>query len=60
MADFGDRALRIGVLGSYGGLNLGDEAILTCVLDGLRQIRPTAELIIFSRHPEDSFYAVSA
>jgi polysaccharide pyruvyl transferase WcaK-like protein len=54
MADFGDRALRIGVLGSYGGLNLGDEAILTCVLDGLRQIRPTAELIIFSRHPEDS------
>lgn len=54
MPDFGDRVLRIGVLGSYGGLNLGDEAILTCVLDGLRQIRPTAELIIFSRHPEDS------
>jgi polysaccharide pyruvyl transferase WcaK-like protein len=46
------RALRIGVLGSYGGLNLGDEAILTCVLDSLRQIRPTAERIIFSRRPE--------
>jgi polysaccharide pyruvyl transferase WcaK-like protein len=44
--------LRIGVIGSYGGLNLGDEAILDCVLDSLRQIRPTAERIIFSRHPE--------
>jgi polysaccharide pyruvyl transferase WcaK-like protein len=48
------RTLRIGVLGSYGGLNLGDEAILTCVLESLRQIRPTAELIVFSRRPEDT------
>jgi polysaccharide pyruvyl transferase WcaK-like protein len=48
----GRRELRIGVLGSYGGLNLGDEAILTCVLNSLRQIRPTAERIVFSRRPE--------
>jgi polysaccharide pyruvyl transferase WcaK-like protein len=56
------RELRIGVLGSYGGLNLGDEAILTCVLSSLRQIRPTAERIIFSRQPEhtrDRFGATS-
>ncbi|WP_460350576.1 polysaccharide pyruvyl transferase family protein [Actinoallomurus acanthiterrae] len=44
--------LRIGVLGSYGGLNLGDEAILACVLDSLRQIRPAAQQVVFSRHPE--------
>jgi polysaccharide pyruvyl transferase WcaK-like protein len=52
MSDGGSRDLRIGVLGSYGGLNLGDEAILTCVLDALRTIRPTAEQVIFSRRPE--------
>jgi polysaccharide pyruvyl transferase CsaB len=52
MADGRCRDLRIGVLGSYGGLNLGDEAILTCVLQALHQIRPTAERIIFSRRPE--------
>ncbi|MFL6056620.1 MAG: polysaccharide pyruvyl transferase family protein [Actinoallomurus sp.] len=52
MSDHDRHGLRIGVLGSYGGLNLGDEAILACVLDSLRQIRPTAERIVFSRHPE--------
>ncbi|MCO5967726.1 polysaccharide pyruvyl transferase family protein [Actinoallomurus soli] len=52
MSDVDRHELRIGVLGSYGGLNLGDEAILACVLDSLRQIRPTAERIVFSRHPE--------
>jgi polysaccharide pyruvyl transferase CsaB len=52
MSDGRCRDLRIGVLGSYGGLNLGDEAILTCVLQALRQIRPTAERVIFSRCPE--------
>jgi polysaccharide pyruvyl transferase CsaB len=46
------RKPRIGVLGSYGGRNLGDEAILTSVLTSLRQIRPTADVLIFSRHPE--------
>jgi polysaccharide pyruvyl transferase CsaB len=46
------RRFRIGVLGSYGGRNLGDEAILTSVLTSLREIRPTAEFLIFSRYPE--------
>ncbi|WP_411576599.1 polysaccharide pyruvyl transferase family protein [Streptomyces mutabilis] len=40
---------RIGVLGSYGGLNTGDEAILTCVLACLRARSPRASLIVFSR-----------
>ncbi|MGW0818083.1 polysaccharide pyruvyl transferase family protein [Streptomyces viridiviolaceus] len=51
---------RIGVLGSYGGFNIGDEAILTCVLGCLRAQRPGAHLVVFSRdeahtrahHPE--------
>lgn len=47
----GSRRLRVGVLGSYGGINLGDEAILTCVLKCLRTIRPNAELTVFSRDP---------
>lgn len=43
---------RIGVLGSYGGRNLGDEAILTGLLADLRRCRPDAEIVVFSRHPE--------
>ncbi|MEH1011706.1 polysaccharide pyruvyl transferase family protein [Micromonospora sp. CPCC 206060] len=43
---------RIGVLGSYGGRNLGDEAILTGLLADLRQIRPDARIVVFSRYPE--------
>ncbi|MFC8001972.1 polysaccharide pyruvyl transferase family protein [Streptomyces olivaceus] len=43
---------RIGVLGSYGGLNTGDEAILTCVLTCLRAHSPHASLIVLSRDAE--------
>jgi polysaccharide pyruvyl transferase CsaB len=45
-------APRIGLLGSYGGYNLGDEAILTCVLSCLRTHRPQARLVVFSRNAE--------
>ncbi len=44
--------LTIGVLGSYGGRNLGDEAILTGLLTDLRQQEPTGRIIVFSRNPE--------
>ncbi|MEV5438474.1 polysaccharide pyruvyl transferase family protein [Streptomyces sp. NPDC052682] len=43
---------RIGVLGSYGGFNIGDESILTCVLRCLRAQRPEARLTVFSRNAE--------
>ncbi|MEG3627926.1 polysaccharide pyruvyl transferase family protein [Streptomyces poriticola] len=43
---------RIGVLGSYGGFNIGDEAILACVLGCLRGRRPDAHLVVFSRNAE--------
>ncbi|MFJ8636376.1 polysaccharide pyruvyl transferase family protein [Streptomyces sp. NPDC093568] len=42
--------LRIGLLGSYGGRNIGDEAILKCVLRCLRVHRPQARLVVFSRN----------
>ncbi len=42
----------IGISGSYGGLNLGDEAILAATLPQLRAARPDAELVVFSRNPD--------
>ncbi|HVR42094.1 MAG TPA: polysaccharide pyruvyl transferase family protein [Thermoanaerobaculia bacterium] len=46
-------SIRIGIFGSYGGLNLGDEAILHSML---RQIRESveAELTVFTRDVEDT------
>jgi polysaccharide pyruvyl transferase CsaB len=44
---------RVGISGSYGGLNLGDEAILEGIVTELRQALPV-EITIFSRHPEDT------
>ncbi|WP_328875838.1 polysaccharide pyruvyl transferase family protein [Streptomyces sp. NBC_00287] len=44
--------LRIGLLGSYGGCNTGDEAILKCVLSCLRAHRPQARLVVFSRNAD--------
>ncbi|RKN50969.1 polysaccharide pyruvyl transferase family protein [Micromonospora endolithica] len=43
--------LTIGILGSYGGRNLGDEAILTGLLADLREQEPNARIIVFSRNP---------
>ncbi|MFF4351036.1 polysaccharide pyruvyl transferase family protein [Streptomyces sp. NPDC001530] len=45
------QAPTIGVLGSYGGFNVGDESILACVLGCLRAARPGARLVVFSRNP---------
>ena len=44
---------RIGITGSYGGLNLGDEAILHSIVAQLRRDLPV-ELTVFSRDPEDT------
>lgn len=48
-----DEAYRIGISGSYGGLNLGDEAILQSMIAQLRREFPV-ELTVFSREPEDT------
>jgi len=44
---------RVGISGSYGGLNLGDEAILQGIVSQLRQTIPV-EITVFSRDREDT------
>lgn len=44
---------RVGISGSYGGLNLGDEAILRVIVSQLRQSLPV-EITVFSRDPTDT------
>jgi polysaccharide pyruvyl transferase CsaB len=47
------RVYRVGIVGSYGGLNLGDEAILQSIV---QQIRASvkAKITVFSRDAEDT------
>lgn len=40
----------IAIAGSFGGLNIGDEAILTCMLARLRSAVADAELVVLSRN----------
>ena len=46
-------SFRIGISGSYGGLNLGDEAILHVIIAQLRKSLPV-EIIVFSRDAKDT------
>jgi polysaccharide pyruvyl transferase CsaB len=47
------KRLRIGISGSYGGMNLGDEAILEGILSQLRAV-VSADVTVFSRNPADT------
>jgi len=47
-------AAKIGITGSYGGMNLGDEAILQSILEQLRREMPGCEITVFSRDAEDT------
>ena len=47
------KRVRIGISGSYGGMNLGDEAILEGILTQLRATLD-ADITVFSRNPEDT------
>lgn len=47
------RVFRVGISGSYGGMNLGDEAILEGILLQLRRTLPV-EITVFSLNPEDT------
>lgn len=44
---------RVGISGLYGGLNLGDEAILEVIVTELRRALPV-EITVFTRHHEDT------
>jgi polysaccharide pyruvyl transferase CsaB len=46
--------MNIGITGSYGGLNLGDEAILKSIIEQLRKEVPGVEITVFSRNAEDT------
>ena len=46
-------SFRVGISGSYGGLNLGDEAILKGIVKELRRALPV-EITVFSRDAEDT------
>jgi polysaccharide pyruvyl transferase CsaB len=46
---------RLGISGSYGGMNLGDEAILQSIIARVRQTM-AAEITVFSRNPEDTLH----
>lgn len=43
----------VGISGSYGGLNLGDEAILQSIITQLRASVPV-EITVFSRNADDT------
>ncbi|WP_437592413.1 polysaccharide pyruvyl transferase family protein [Sorangium sp. So ce1000] len=51
--DKANQPFRIGISGSYGGMNLGDEAILDGIVTQLRESIP-AEITVFSLCPEDT------
>lgn len=48
-----DKRFHVGITGSYGGLNLGDEAILESIVAQLRQSLD-ARITVFSRNPDDT------
>lgn len=50
------RTVREGVLicGAYGHSNVGDEAILTAILNEMRQIDPAMPLTVLSRRPKET------
>ncbi|TLD40200.1 MAG: Poly(glycerol-phosphate) alpha-glucosyltransferase [Candidatus Jettenia ecosi] len=47
------KIFKVGISGSYGGLNLGDEAILQSIITELRRSLPV-EITVFTRNPEDT------
>src|SRR5262245_19838118 len=49
----GKDVFKVGITGSYGGLNLGDEAILQSIVTQLRRDLPV-EITVFSRDAEDT------
>ena len=50
----GKDVFRVGITGSYGGMNLGDEAILQSIIAQLRKDVPQIEITVFSRDAEDT------
>lgn len=47
-------SIRVGISGSYGGYNLGDEAILQMIIAELRRVQAGVEITVFSRDAGDT------
>ncbi|HSB06462.1 MAG TPA: polysaccharide pyruvyl transferase family protein [Thermodesulfobacteriota bacterium] len=48
-----EKVFRVGISGSYGGLNLGDEAILQGIIEQLRRSL-SVEISVFTKDPKDT------
>jgi len=53
MTESDEKIYRVGISGSYGGLNMGDEAILEAIITQLKS-SVSARITVFSRNPEDT------
>lgn len=51
--DAGSRRFKVAISGSYGGMNIGDEAILEAIISELRGVAPV-EITVFTRDAEDT------
>lgn len=51
----GKNKVRIGITGSYGGNNMGDEAILQSIIIQIND-SIDAEIVVFSRDPDDTMH----
>ena len=49
-----NETFNIVISGSYGGFNLGDEAILQSIIGQLRSSVPEVKITVFSKNPEDT------
>jgi len=49
-----NRLRKIGILGHYGVHNLGDEAIVTAVIQSVRRFLPDAAICCFCLYPDDT------
>ncbi len=45
---------RIAISGSYGGMNLGDEAILEAILKEIQGSSLDVDIVVFSKNPADT------
>jgi len=45
---------QIGITGSYGGMNLGDEAILETIIHQLKESLPSVQITVFTKNCEDT------
>lgn len=49
-----EKIYHVGITGSYGGMNLGDESILETIIAQLRQSIPSIAITVYSKNPDDT------